>query len=781
MDLFLFKQRSANRWQKFLHSDVRQSSTKKILSTIVAIFVAFVIGIVIACTVCKAWPKLNNILDEIFTAGYEPKYINNMLSNMAILVVGALSFVFAYKAGLFNIGISGQMVMGGTLGTIICHLGHADPGVNQFVVVLASMFGGAFVAALIGALKAYLKVNEVVSSIMFNWIIYFMSILLLANLDIPHTGSELLTAAPADNLLLRMDGESYIPLLILALISVAALVVFLNFTVFGRKLKVTGLSNTGAFASGYNIKANMILSMALSGLLAGLLGAMVYCGFSPNMPITAAEKVIPQEGFNGISVGLISMCSPVATLPVSLFFSMIKASASDLQVLGIDSHFGDVVFGIVVYGAAAISLFMNLKPYWITIGIFKGKNYSKIKHERNLTNIELLSLSSDQCSLLKKYYVTYKQKHKAKSSLRYSLSTKMKMHRADIAYWFVTQHAKYRVRKNKRFDIITLEYYHRQQLAHLIVKNNKIVIDKEQNKCGGYWITLDPKLVDAPKTKRIIHNLFGIKPAAEVYTELRQMARALQEKPFNNREVRLVSKLAYLQNIRSGLAQRTEFARQNQLVWLTWMQTKQQVEELGLSEIQTKTQFDFAHSAYFNAYYKTYEIVQGHYDMMNKLFPRGKQLNPSVVRFDSGRLAQLYMENLKTEIGKVSYLVNCPLLEGELTAIKERMGQIHKSEDEIRQNKALAHKARAQIKKNSKKGSGREQLLNKYLFKSKIYNNNIISERNKIKGLQAEINKIVSSALKRENILETRKWLARRKANERAQRKLDRIAARKGK
>ena len=190
-----------------------------------------------------------------------------------------------------------------------------------------------------------------------------MSILLLANLNIPHDASNLNTNAPANELLLRMDGESYIPLLIITGFVILTMIVILNFSVFGRKLRVTGLSNSGALAAGYNVKANMIASMAISGAISGILGVMLYCGFSPNMPVTAAAKVIPQEGFNGISVGLISMCNPIASIPVSLFFSMVKTSVSDLQILGIDNHIADVVFGIVVYGAAAITLFLNIKPY----------------------------------------------------------------------------------------------------------------------------------------------------------------------------------------------------------------------------------------------------------------------------------------------------------------------------------------------------------------------------------------------------------------------------------
>lgn len=128
---------------------------------------------------------------------------------MSILIVGGLAFIFAYKAGLFNIGISGQMVAGGTAATLICHLCKITPGLNQVVILIVSMGIGALVAGIVGALKAYLRVNEVVSSIMFNWIIYFMSILILSSITIiPHDASNLNTDAPADNLLFRMNGES---------------------------------------------------------------------------------------------------------------------------------------------------------------------------------------------------------------------------------------------------------------------------------------------------------------------------------------------------------------------------------------------------------------------------------------------------------------------------------------------------------------------------------------------------------------------------------------------
>ena len=100
---------------------------------------------------------------------------------------------------------------------------------------------------------------------MLNWIIYFLSILTLASLPIPRDSSSLNTLAPNDNLLLRLDGSSAIPLLVIAILCIVLVFTILNFTVLGKKQKVTGLSNTGALAAGYNVKANLIVSMAISG------------------------------------------------------------------------------------------------------------------------------------------------------------------------------------------------------------------------------------------------------------------------------------------------------------------------------------------------------------------------------------------------------------------------------------------------------------------------------------------------------------------------------------
>jgi len=511
-------------WKKNILSDVRQSRTKKILSSILAIFCALVIALIIACSICKTWPKLGPIIGTIFTSGFKKTNINQLFSTMSIMLVAGLSFIFAYKAGLFNIGISGQMLMGGTVGTIVCHLGKLSPGANQVVVLLVSMLSAALVAALVGVLKAFLNVNEVVSSIMLNWIIYFLTILLLSSLAakglLPKDTSGLNTDAPNSALLFRIGKESYGPLLIMSAILVIIVAVILNYTVFGKKQKVVGLSRSGALAVGYNVKLNMIASMAISGAIAGVLGAMNYCGYSPQMAITASAKSIPQEGFNGISIGLIAMCSPVAAIPASLFFSMVQTSVAPLQSLGIDNHIAQVVFGIVVYGAAAISLFLNLKPYWLTLHIFKGKNYSKIKHEQNVTDIALIELATDHNASLKKYYNYFTKKAKIRSTLKATPWMKVKIGWANFKYAFVVLwYEKIRKFDAKRMNTVKsyqklinerngLEYryaiasqnvmdFQEYEAVNILAKGNglPVIQDKEQYRlalnvfCKAYYLT----------------------------------------------------------------------------------------------------------------------------------------------------------------------------------------------------------------------------------------------------------------------------------------------------
>ncbi len=837
MNKSLFAQKLNNKWQKLVHSDVRQSTTKKIFATIFAIFIAFAIALIIACSVCNTWSKFGEVLTTIFTAGFKVTTVNNLISNMAILVVGGLSFIFAYKAGLFNIGISGQLFAAATGATILSHMGGLGQGLNQFLVLIISMGIGAIMAAIVGALKAYLKVNEVVSSIMFNWIIYFLCIMTLGMLPIPHDSSGLSTASPGKELLLQIDGNSMIPLIIIAAVLIIFVAVVLNYTVFGRKQRVTGLSTTGALAAGYNVKANMITSMAISGAIAGILGAMIYLGFTPNMPVTAAAKAIPQEGFNGISVGLISMCNPFASVPVSLFFSMVKASVADLQLLGIDNHIADVVFGIVVYGAAAITLFLNIKPYWLTLDIFKGKNYSKIRHERNMSNIELLSLSSDQCAILNKYFVYYQKNANIKSTLKLSPLTRLKMWFANIKFLIERNNVKLAVKRNQRVDLFTGKKFFKQEMAHIVKTKGKLIVNLATKKCGGWYVKLTDQNLSSQLLRSKIRQATKANCNALLMQQLNEVHASFKEKPFNPHGIMRTARLAYLQNLRSGLTYRNNISKQNKLTYFTFVQTKQQAEAIGLAEIRSKKQYKFIRSAYFKAYQKTFDVVKHHYDTMVKTYGRGKQLNVFALRFNPATLEQLYINNLKAEIQAISHLINCPLTKTQLAEVGGLVSQQRYLEGKIQSNmnQASAYRKLAQPyfakneKLNDRAGDcytelkANVKLINKltaggysgsqfseindvlervhqlnkeinhlntqaisakqiaydYINRSKVINDVISTDRLESDETNARIAAIVERARYNEKILERERYLEQKAANEKVDAELKKIAEKK--
>ncbi len=655
-------------------SDVRQSTTKKILATISAIFCSFIIAITIACSVCNTWGIFPKIVTTIFSASFiNSAQINTLFSNMGILIVASLAFIFAYKAGLFNIGISGQMIVAGTVGTIISHLFNLGKGFNQIVVLLMCIIFGSLVAMLVGALKAFLNVNEVVSSIMLNWIVYFFSIFILSKLPIPISSSGDMTAQINSELLFRLNvnGTAYacIPLMIMAILLIVIVTIIINYTVIGRKQKIIGLSKTAALASGYNVKLNMILAMGISGAISGILGAMIYCGSDPQMPITAAVKSIPQDGFNGISVGLIAMCSPITTIPISLLFSIVQTSVSSLQTLGIDNHIAQVLFGIIVYGAAAITLFLNIKPYWLTLKIFKGVESSKIKQEQNLSCIALLELTNDYIGQLHKYYYFNVKNLKVKSSLKLSFLIKLKIFYANIKYHCVVLLSKIK----KHYFTCSCAYSHKkyfiQEMTHLIWKKKRLVIDtKRKWKTRGWWIKLNDDLINSPHFQETIQNITNHNVEMSLIFQLRNYYKTAYKYSFDPSKILLIPKIAHLQNLRSGLKFRNDIATQNALDRQTLVLTKQWAKNLDLPPIKTKKDFAIAYNAFIQAWEKNSYLIRDHYKNVFKQYKDIKKKNTNSpfdvtqVRYNNASIEQDYIRTLKKEIKNISLQIYKPLI-----------------------------------------------------------------------------------------------------------------------
>jgi simple sugar transport system permease protein len=154
-----------------------------------------------------------------------------------------------------------------------------------------------------------------------------------------------------------------VPLLIIASISIVVSFIIINYSSFGKKIEMIGLSSSASKYAGIKVKKNMLISMCISGAFAGLLGVMIYCAQKGQLETTIISKSIPGEGFAGVAIGLISMNNPISIFPISLLFGAVENSKGVIQQeCFVDPYFVDLMFGIIVYGAAIISIMYRFKP-----------------------------------------------------------------------------------------------------------------------------------------------------------------------------------------------------------------------------------------------------------------------------------------------------------------------------------------------------------------------------------------------------------------------------------
>ena len=388
-------------WQ-FAYGDNRKKSTKNVLVAFFSIVISLFVALFISMIIYGQGSLFYQIIAVIFTAPFSESFVKATVGSIAIFAVSALSFIFAQKVGLFNIGISGQMLFAGQIATIVgfaLSKANIPIGLGQIFVVLIAMMSGAAISSIIGALKTYLNINEVITSILFNWIIYFAGTYVIkmsatAGGYLANTGltTELLPSNVSLNVFAG-DGSVingyWLPLLVIMVVAIPVSVLIINYSTFGKKVSTTGLSTTASTYAGINIQKKRMIAMMISGLLAGLLGAMIYCGQTNQVFVTISAKTIPTEGFNGISVGLIAMTNPIGVLPISLFFAMVENAKATIQsAYSVDPAISDLMFGVIVYGAAAISLIYYFKPWiWLRKVVDGKKNEMDYRsYSHHLTN-----------------------------------------------------------------------------------------------------------------------------------------------------------------------------------------------------------------------------------------------------------------------------------------------------------------------------------------------------------------------------------------------------------
>jgi ABC-type uncharacterized transport system permease subunit len=305
----------------------------------------------------------------LFAGGLKnPERIGNTLATSTPLILTGLSVAFAFRTGLFNIGAAGQMLFGGFCATAVgLNLDMPRPFL-LLTMIFVGFVGGAIWGFIPGLLKAKFNVHEVVSTIMMNWIAYWTIYYAVpAYLKGPslETESRSLPAVASlrQSFISDIFDGSYLNLgFFLAVIVVIVVAFIINRTTLGYELKAVGFNRDASEYAGIAVNRSIIVSMLISGGLAGLAGVAQYAGNASNIQI----GTMPSQGFDGIAVALLGVNSAVGVLLSAIFFGLLYSGKGFMNAMtDIPPEIADSIIAIIIYFAATSILITRLISWFI--------------------------------------------------------------------------------------------------------------------------------------------------------------------------------------------------------------------------------------------------------------------------------------------------------------------------------------------------------------------------------------------------------------------------------
>lgn len=255
---------------------------------------------------------------------------NMTLLNATPLILAGLAVALAFRGGTFNIGGEGQLHMGALFATWAGTSLTLPPGLALGVALLAGLLGGLLWGAIPGYLKASKGFNEVITTILLNYIaIWLVSYLVHGPMKEPGWNPQSRAVAEAARLPI-IDPLSGLNLgIMLALVAALVVYLILERTTLGFSIRMVGLNRTAAAYAGVNVPLTMALTLGLSGALAGLAGAVEILGRQYRL----LDGFSPGYGFDAIAVALLARLNPWGTIFSAIFFGALRTGANTMQVV----------------------------------------------------------------------------------------------------------------------------------------------------------------------------------------------------------------------------------------------------------------------------------------------------------------------------------------------------------------------------------------------------------------------------------------------------------------
>ena len=370
-----------------------KDGTKKLLASLLSIFVGLFVGAIIVVivgltkntiTMTGIWDGVRIIFIGLLSKGrdaaghliwgYNPQSWGNMLFRATPLVMTGLSVAVANKTGLFNIGAPGQYLMG-TMASLMIALSIPSEVVPAWLIWFLAFFGGMLAGAIWGAipgiLKAFMNINEVLACIMTNWLAANLVTWAFDGSDfrnmVENTKSGYIYKTSFNGVqTAKMGLDKIFPGsqvnggILVAILMAVIMYILINKTTLGYELKACGSNRHAARYAGINDKRNIVLSMAIAGALSAG-GAALYWLSGNTEFYWSTYQALPSAGFNGIPVALLATNNPIAVVFTGIFMAMLDIVGQNLTgYTAYNEYITDVVIAVIVY-LSAFSLVIQMK------------------------------------------------------------------------------------------------------------------------------------------------------------------------------------------------------------------------------------------------------------------------------------------------------------------------------------------------------------------------------------------------------------------------------------
>lgn len=280
------------------------------------------------------------------------------------LIIAGLAIAVSFTAGLFNIGVQGQIIIGAIFGGFVGFTFHLPVGLHVLVAVIASIIGGAIYGFIPGILRAQLGANEVIVTIMLNSI----AVLFMAAMLNTHTFRG--EGFPGKSM--RIDATAAYPLLlgptfrlhfgvIVAILACIFVWWLLERSTFGFEIRMAGANQEAARTAGVNVKRTLMLTLVVSGALSGL---------AATAPILGTEKaltvgMVGSIGFDAITVALLGKSKPLGVFFAGLLFGALNAGGAMMQssaAIPVDIvQITQAIIVLMIAGSEAVRYMRNRK------------------------------------------------------------------------------------------------------------------------------------------------------------------------------------------------------------------------------------------------------------------------------------------------------------------------------------------------------------------------------------------------------------------------------------